>query len=143
MSIHRRNDDDIDLLRSQILGDHLGSPLVVRMRPVVDMDDEQFFLFCQQNDMLRIERTAEGDLIVQPMACGDQSDRNSELTFQLVRWSKADGTGVGFSSCVGVNLPNGATRSPDASWICRERLSGLNRQQRERFLPLCPDFVAE
>ena len=36
-------------------------PLILRTRPAFDMNDEQFFAFCQQNKELRIERTAEGD----------------------------------------------------------------------------------
>jgi hypothetical protein len=34
------------------------SPLVVRMHPVIDLTDDQFFEFCQINRDLRIERTA-------------------------------------------------------------------------------------
>lgn len=130
-------------LRNQVLGDVPGSPVVVRLRPLVDMDDEQFFAFCQQNEELRIERTAEGDLIVQSMAGGYQGARNAELSGQLGAWVERDGTGVGFSSSVGFNLPNGATRSPDASWVRKERLAALTREEWERFPPLCPDFVAE
>lgn len=40
-------------------------------------------------------------------------------------------------------LPNGAIRSPDASWVLRERLNALTERERSRFLPLCPDFVLE
>ena len=32
---------------------------------------------------------------------------------------------------------------PDASWVKRERLNHLSAQQREHFLPFCPDFVIE
>ena len=40
-------------------------------------------------------------------------------------------------------LPNGATRSPDASWILLERWDALTPQQRKKYLPLCPDFAVE
>jgi Uma2 family endonuclease len=40
-------------------------------------------------------------------------------------------------------LPNGAIRSPDASWIRRERWEALTKAQRVKFAPLCPDFVIE
>ena len=43
----------------------------------------------------------------------------------------------------GFELPNGATRSPDASWIKRKRLAKLKPDQIERFAPICPDFVIE
>jgi Uma2 family endonuclease len=34
-------------------------------------------------------------------------------------------------------------RSPDAGWVRRSRLAGLSREQKEKFLPLCPDVVIE
>jgi Uma2 family endonuclease len=40
-------------------------------------------------------------------------------------------------------LPNGALRSPDAAWVRRERWEALSLDQREKFPPLCPDFVVE
>ncbi|HAG83344.1 MAG TPA: hypothetical protein DCL61_19915, partial [Cyanobacteria bacterium UBA12227] len=39
--------------------------------------------------------------------------------------------------------PNGADRSPDASWIRQERWDALTPEQRKSFVPLCPDFVIE
>jgi Uma2 family endonuclease len=51
--------------------------------------------------------------------------------------------GIAFDSSVGFVLPNGALRSPDASWVRRERWEALTLDQREQFPPLCPDFVVE
>jgi Uma2 family endonuclease len=34
-------------------------------------------------------------------------------------------------------------RSPDAAWVLRTRLAALPERDKERYLPLCPDFVAE
>jgi Uma2 family endonuclease len=48
-----------------------------------------------------------------------------------------------FDSSGGFKLPNGADRSPDVSWIAIEKWNALTEQQKERFLPLCPDFVVE
>jgi Uma2 family endonuclease len=61
----------------------------------------------------------------------------------LTQWALQDGTGVSFDSSTGFNLPNGVTRSPDAAWVKRFRLAGLTPEQREKFLPLCPDFVVD
>ena len=61
----------------------------------------------------------------------------------LTTWALQDGTGVAFDSSTGFTLPNGATRSPDAAWVQRARLTGLTADQKEKFLPLCPDFVLE
>ena len=42
-----------------------------------------------------------------------------------------------------ITLPNGAVRSPDAAWLGRHRLARLSDEEKEKFLPLCPDFVIE
>ncbi|MGL5034842.1 MAG: Uma2 family endonuclease, partial [Microcystaceae cyanobacterium] len=43
----------------------------------------------------------------------------------------------------GFQLPNGARRSPDLSWITIEKWEALTPSQRRVFLPLCPDFAVE
>ena len=48
-----------------------------------------------------------------------------------------------FDSSTGFKLPNGATRSPDAAWVKRDRWDSLTLEQQEQFPPLCPDFVVE
>ena len=118
-------------------------PVLLHTRPALDMDEEQFFEFCRLNDELRIDRTAEGDLEIMPPAGGETSNRNIELSTQLHLWARRNGTGVAFDSSGGFVLPNGAIRSPDASWVPRERLQTLSTEQKSKFPPLCPDFVVE
>ena len=69
--------------------------------------------------------------------------RNGKLTMRLGIWAEGDGTGEFFDSSTGYTLPNGAVRSPDASWIIRQRWSAIPGQDRKRFAPICPDFVVE
>ncbi len=118
-------------------------PLVVRLRPVLELTEDQLLDLSSINRDLRLELTAKGELIVMPPAGGETSRRNIELAAQLWVWAKRDGTGVAFDSSGGFTLPNGAVRSPDASWVERSRLETLTPEQREKFLPLCPDFVIE
>ncbi len=117
--------------------------LALKLAPLVTLDDDQLFAFCQLNRDLRIERDAEGVLVLMAPAGGLSSARNLELCRQLANWAQRDGRGLAFDSSVGFILPNGAMRSPDASWVRRERWDGLSADQRERFPPLCPDFVVE
>jgi Uma2 family endonuclease len=107
----------------------------------VSADD--FWELCAVNRDLRLERTAEGVLIAMTPAGAGSGGRNLRLSQRLANWSDQDGTGEPFDSSAGFTLPNGAVRSPDASWIRRERWDVLNRDQQERFAPICPDFVAE
>jgi Uma2 family endonuclease len=117
--------------------------VILHMRPLFDLSDDQFFAFCQQNGELRIEQTTEGDLIIMPPTGGGTGSRNSEITAQVRNWARRDGTGITFDSSTGFTLPNGAKKSPDASWVLRSRLAALTPQQKEKFLPLCPDLVVE
>lgn len=118
-------------------------PLVLRLAPVIEMSEEQFFELCQLNRDLRIERTSQGDLVLMPPTGGETGRMNFELTGLFSNWVHADGTGVGFDSSTGFTLPNGAKRSPDLAWVRRGRWEALTRQQRAVFPPLCPDFVVE
>jgi Uma2 family endonuclease len=118
-------------------------PLVLHAGPGVELTREQFFRLCTLNRDLRLERSAGGDIIVMPPAGGKTGARNSNLLLQVAAWAKADGMGVTFDSSTGFELPDGATRSPDVAWVRRMRLVTLSAEQKERFLPLCPDFVIE
>lgn len=121
----------------------LPVPLALRMSGAARMSAQQFFELCQQNELYRIERRATGEVVIMPPAGPPSSERNGELFFQLCGWAKQDGTGVPYESSAGFTLPNGAERSPDVSWIRKERLAALTPEQRQGFWPICPDFVAE
>jgi Uma2 family endonuclease len=121
----------------------LPVPLVLRMTGGARMDAAQFFEFCQQNEDYWIERSASGEVIVMPPAGTPSGARNGELVIQLGIWARQDGTGVVYESSAGFTLPNGAVRSPDASWIRKDRLAALTPEQRTGFWAICPDFVAE
>jgi Uma2 family endonuclease len=118
-------------------------PLVLRTRPALDLSEDQFFEFCQLNGDLRIERTAEGEWLIMPPTGLGTGDRNTEITRQLANWARQDGTGRAYDSSTGFRLANGAVRSPDASWLPKERLVQFSEHERERFAPICPDFVLE
>lgn len=109
----------------------------------IDLTDEQFFQLCQNNRDLHFERTASGELLIMPPTGGETGNRNIELSYQLQSWSRQNNLGKAFDSSTGFKLPNGANRSPDASWIRRDQWEALTTEQREKFLPLCPDFAVE
>jgi Uma2 family endonuclease len=109
----------------------------------IKLTDEEFFQLCQDNRDLKFERNANGDLIIMPPTGGETGNRNGRLTQQLFNWTDTDGTGIAFDSSVGFKLPNGADRSPDASWVKLEHWNALTLEQQTKFLPLCPDFVVE
>ena len=117
--------------------------LELHLAPAIDMSREQFFQFCQLNRDVRIERNVAGSIAVMTPAGGETGARNGLLVAALYRWADEDETGIAFNSSTGFELPNGAVRSPDAAWVPRNRLARLSPEDKERFLPLCPDFVIE
>jgi len=105
---------------------------------------EQFEALALANPDLRLERSAQGELIVNPPTGGESGSRNLSISGQVDRWCEAhEDLGEGFDSSTGFILPNGARRSPDASWVTRTRWEALTPKQRKGFVPLCPDFVVE
>ena len=118
-------------------------PLVVHTRPVIDMDEKQFFQFCQLNRDLQIERTSEGDILITAPEAGSSGRGSSRLNAVFEQWAERDGAGQVFGSSTGFTLPNGAMRSPDVAWVRNERLDALTEEEWQKFLPLCPDFVLE
>jgi len=118
---------------------NLSTPLQL----TIDLTEDQFFELCQNNRDLKFERTASGVLTIMPPTGGETSNRNMELSYQLQDWSRQNNLGKAFDSSGGFKLPNGADRSPDASWVRRDRWDTLTPKQREKFVPLCPDFLVE
>ncbi|HEY9876223.1 MAG TPA: Uma2 family endonuclease [Candidatus Obscuribacterales bacterium] len=117
--------------------------LTLNIPSAVKLTDEQFYQLCLANRDLRLERTAQGELIVMPPTGGGTGKRNIKISSRLEVWSSQNNLGVAFDSSTGFKLPNGATRSPDAAWVTQERWDALTPDQQEEFPPICPDFVVE
>ena len=109
----------------------------------IRLTDKKFFGLCQDNPELRFELTAKKELIIMPPTGWETGWRNSKLNQRLANWAERDGSGLTFDSSTGFTLPNGAKRTPDASWIPHPRWEALGPEQRQVFAPLCPDFVVE
>ncbi len=98
----------------------------------INLSDEQFWQLCQNNRDWRFERAASGELIIMAPTGGETGNRNIELSDQVQPWSRQNNLGKAFDSSTGFKLPNGANRSPDASWITIERWESLTKEQRQR-----------
>ncbi len=118
-------------------------PIVLKLSPLIQLTEEQFADFCGLNRDLRIERAMTGKLEIMSPTKGLTDNRNVKITTQLEIWTQRDGTGMAFGPSMGYTLPNGAMRSPDASWVSLSRLAALTPEDLNRFIPLCPDFVIE
>ncbi len=114
----------------------------LNLRRFVNTSDE-FYELCQENPDLEMERTATGEVIIMSPAGSETGARNSSIGGQLWLWNEEHQLGITFDSSTGFNLPNGADRSPDATWIAQERWDTLASEQKRKFAPIAPDFVVE
>ncbi len=117
--------------------------LTLQLPPALKFTDEEFEQLVAVNKELRLELTVEGELIIMSPTGGETGNRNFEIYIDLGIWNRQNNLGKAFDSSTGFKLPNGAIRSPDASWVRMERWDALTPQQRKKFLPLCPDFAVE
>ena len=110
----------------------------------VDLTDDQILQLCSDNeDNFRFEINAHKQLIIMSPANPQTDHENTDIIRQLANWTKQDGTGICFGATAGFWLPNGALRSPDAAWIRRDRWNAFTKEQRWKFMAICPDFVVE
>ena len=115
----------------------------VNLDPIVKLTREQFYELCAANPELKLERNANGELVIMSPTGGETSAWNSELNTDLNIWNRQERLGKVFDSSGGFSLPRGSDRSPDAAWIPIEKWNALTPEQRKKFLPLCPDFAIE
>ncbi|MBA2525742.1 MAG: Uma2 family endonuclease [Pyrinomonadaceae bacterium] len=121
-----------------------SAPAVLALKvQSVGLTDEQFEKLCQDNPDLRIELTSKGELIIMPPTGMKTGWRNSKITGRLLEWTDKDGSGLSFDSSTLFTLPDGSKRSPDASWIRREKVGRLSQEEQAGFAAIVPDFVVE
>lgn len=104
---------------------------------------EEFEKICRANRDMQIEMSKEGEISVMPPVHSETSEKNGDIFIQLGIWAKKDKSGKVYESSGGFVLPNGAVRSPNASWVSKERLEKLSEKERQGFINICPDFVIE
>ena len=126
--------------RTHSQADQLIPPHLIGL---TDVTHEQFYELCAEYPELWLEVTSSGELIVMPPAGMEADRRNTGFIGQFVIWAKKDRTGVVFGPTAGYTLPNGAIRSPDVSWIRRERWDSLSQFEKDRFAHIYPDFAVE
>ncbi len=115
----------------------------VKLEPAFSLSTEQFYHLCRQNPDLKFERNTNGELIIMPPTGGETGRKNAILISRFVIWNETDDLGVVFDSSTCFRLPLGSDRSPDVSWIKKERWERLTNEEKSKFPPLCPDFVLE
>jgi Uma2 family endonuclease len=116
-------------------------PSTLVIRPV--LSDEDFEQLCATNADVALERTREGEIVVNAPAGFGTSDANREIITQLSVWWKTHRRGRVTESSAGFFLPDGSALSPDAAYITAEQAGGLTRDDIDHFLRFAPAFVIE
>jgi Uma2 family endonuclease len=116
---------------------------VVLSLPKDKFTDAEFYQFCLDNPDWKFERDAKGQIIIMANTGGNTGRLNSEINLELGLWNRSQKLGVVFDSSTAFLLPSTAVRSPDAAWVSNENWNTLPPEQKEKFPPLCPDFVIE
>jgi Uma2 family endonuclease len=117
--------------------------ITLDLRPDLQLTDQAFEQLCRSNPDLRLERTAQGELIAMAPSGSETGYYNSDISGQLWQWNRKLQQGITFDSSSGFTLPNRAIRAPDAVWIEKSRWQAIPAEQRRKFAPICPDFVIE
>ncbi len=121
----------------------MNAAYTINLEPIIHLSDEQFYQLCRTNPDVKFERNAQGAILIMPPTGGVTGNRNFEIGTELAVWNRREKLGICFDSSTCFQLPNGADRSPDVSWIAIDRWNSLTPAQQEKFPPIAPDFVLE
>ena len=117
--------------------------IILRDRVTNKMSDEEFLWFCQENKNLRIERNSNLEIILMTPVTSLTGFWNMEISRQLANWAITQNTGFAFDSSTGFTLPDRSVLSPDASWVSKSKWDNLSEEDKNKFAPICPEFVIE
>lgn len=117
--------------------------VTINFNSIAQITDDQFYQLCRENPDVKFERNAQGEIIVMSPTGGETGSYNSEINADFVFWNRQTKLGVCFDSSTCFKLPSGANRSPDVSWIKKERWDALTAEEKQKFPPIAPDFVLE
>ncbi|MDJ0730208.1 MAG: Uma2 family endonuclease [Crocosphaera sp.] len=116
---------------------------VLDLKPLINLTSEDFYQLCQLNPELPLELSENGELIIMSPVGGESGNQEANLIADVIFWNRQTQLGLVFSSSTVFDLPNGGNRSPDVAWIAKEKWDSLTPRQKQKFPPICPDFVIE
>lgn len=106
------------------------------------MSKEQFTRLAERFPDLRMEREADGKVMIMSPVKKGSGRRESRLFGLLVLWYEKFNSGELFGPSAGFDLPDGSSKAADAAWLSDESLTA-DQASEEEFIQTAPDFVAE
>ena len=116
---------------------------ILDLKPLITLTPEDFYQLCQINPDVPLELSRNGELIIMAPVGGESGNQEANLIADVIIWNRQTELGFVFSSSTIFNLPGGGSRSPDVAWVTKEKWETLTTTQRQKFPPICPDFVIE
>jgi Uma2 family endonuclease len=113
---------------------------ISRDRPITD---DELLRLSAENDSLRLERDANGELIVMTATGSEGGGIETDVATELNIWARSDGRGRAFGSNTGFKLPDSSVRAADAAWVSWQSWNAVSREARKKYAPICPEFVIE
>ncbi len=107
--------------------------------PTITISDDDLRRISAMNPGWQFERTDDGALLVTPTSTSGGA-KSGEAFAQLHAYAKAAG-GKAYDAATGFKTPGGGVVSPDASWICDERVA--DHRNDDGFWQMMPDVVIE
>jgi Uma2 family endonuclease len=117
-------------------------PLPIRFRPPAPMTDGELLEFSARNEILWIEREADGTIHIKPIPGCAVSLVNMAINCEFAQWADRDGRGEAFLNA-GFSLPDGSMRGAYLAWMLNDKWTHLTKHEQAGYAPACPDFVVE
>lgn len=103
--------------------------------------DDEFFEFCVKNSDLRMERLANGKIVITRQR-RLRPHRNNGISAYLFLGAESEGRGVAFDSHAEFIRDSGAAFA-GASSILKSRLARFTKKEKRKLGRICPDFGIE
>jgi Uma2 family endonuclease len=113
---------------------------ISRDRPITD---GELMRLSADSRPLRLERDANGELIVMSPTGSEGGGIETDVALELGIWARVDGRGKVFGSNTGFKLPDSSVRAADAAWVSWQSWNAVSPAERKGYAPICPEFVIE
>ena len=118
-------------------------PLLLNVSNItLTVNAEQYYALNADNQDLRLELTAMGQLYFKPLFVYGIACHVCDLMMEVSQWNKQARLGTVFGSSMGYDFRGigGGIMNPDLTWIAKSRTEGISG---DIFCPIAPDFVLE
>ena len=117
-------------------------PLPIRFRPPAPMTDEELFLFSARNEVVWIEREANGDIHITPISGTLVGAASADVMCDLSQWVERQGQGKLLAGA-GFFLADGSMLGPRIALVSPEKWAAVAHRKKDGFASFAPDFVVE